>query len=64
METPIENFENFLHGNDMSEARRLEVALLLAESMLRELGAAVAEWEETAARLRRLKCGATSPSSN
>ncbi len=64
METPIENVEILLHGNDMSEARRLEVALLLAESMLRELGAAVAEWEETAARLRRLKCGATPPSSN
>ena len=64
METPIEHIESLLHANDMSEARRLEVALLLAESMLRELGAAVAEWEETAARLWRLKCGATSPSSN
>jgi hypothetical protein len=31
------------------------VAILFAESMLRELGLAVAEWEQTARKLQRLK---------
>jgi hypothetical protein len=64
MATPSENIEVFLEGNALAEGRRLEVAILFAESMLRELGLAIAEWEQTAQRLRRLKCETTLPCSN
>ena len=64
MATAGENIETFLSRNEMAEGRRLEVAILFAESMLHELGAAVAEWEETAVRLRRLKREMTVPCSN
>ena len=64
MATPSETIEIFLHRNDMAEGRRLEVAILFVESMLVELGAAVAEWEETAVRLQRVKRGMALPCSN
>jgi hypothetical protein len=43
MAIPSENIEVFLDRNAIAEGRRLEVAILFAESMLRELGLAVAE---------------------
>jgi len=55
MAIPSENIEVFLDRNAIAEGRRLEVAILFAESMLRELGLAVAEWEQTARKLQRLK---------
>jgi hypothetical protein len=64
MATPSENIEVFLHGNEMAEGQRLEVAILFAESMLVELGAAVAQWQETAVRLHRFKRELTLPCSN
>jgi hypothetical protein len=64
MATPSENIEVFLEVNATAEGRRLEVAILFAESMLRELGLAVAEWEQTARRLQRLKCATTLPCPN
>ena len=42
----------------------MDVAIVFADSMLRELAAAVAEWEEAAVRLRRLKREASVPCSN
>jgi hypothetical protein len=64
MAIPNENIEVFLEGNALAEGRRLEVAILFAESMLRELGLAVAEWEQTAQRLRRLKRETALPCAN
>jgi hypothetical protein len=64
MTTPAEDIGTFLQRRGTAQGRRLEVAILFADSMLRELGVAVAEWEDTAARLRRLKREMTSPCSN
>jgi hypothetical protein len=55
MATARESIETYLLHGDVAEDRRLTAALLFAESMLRELGAAVAEWQEAASTLRRLK---------
>jgi uncharacterized coiled-coil protein SlyX len=64
MATPSENIEIFLERNAIAEGRRLEVAIVFAESMLRELGVAVVEWEQTARKLQRLKQEMTVPCPN
>jgi hypothetical protein len=64
MATATENIEMFLQGKVMADGRRLEVAILFAESMLRELGVAVSEWEQAAVRLQRLTREMTLPCSN
>jgi hypothetical protein len=64
MATANEDIEMFVQGNVMAEGRRLEVAILFAESMLHELGVAVDEWELAAVRLQRLKRAMTLPCSN
>ena len=55
MDTPRENIDHFLCDQNVVEGHRLPAAILFADSMLRELGAAVAEWQEMAAKLQRLK---------
>ena len=64
MTTPGQDIETFLERHETAQGRRLEVAIQFADSMLRELCAAVAEWEETAARLRRLKRETARPCPN
>jgi hypothetical protein len=64
MPTPRDEIERFLHQHRASDGRKLDVAIVFAESMLRELGAAVAEWEKAAVRLRRLKRETSVPCSN
>jgi hypothetical protein len=63
MPTARESIEAYLLHKEVAEGRRLAVALLFAESMLRELGVAVAEWQEEASTLHRLKRDAV-PSHN
>ena len=46
------------------DPRQLAAAILFAESMASELRTAVAQWEETATRLRRERQAAAPPSSN
>lgn len=58
--TPDDDIETFLKGHAATRSRRLDVAILYADSMMRELRVAVAQWEETARRLRRLKGEAAS----
>ena len=51
MPTPNEEMKAFLSGGGADDSRRLDVATLFARSMLRELRAAVAQWEATSATL-------------
>ncbi|MDB5296709.1 MAG: hypothetical protein JWO31_2692 [Phycisphaerales bacterium] len=53
MPTARDEIELFLLENSTGEFRRLDVAIVYAESMLQELEAAVLEWEQAAAGLRR-----------
>ena len=46
------------------DRRQMAAAILFAESMASELRAAVAQWEETATRLRRERQTAAPPSLN
>jgi len=64
MATPQENIDRFLHRGNIAERRRLAAAVVFAESMVRELGAAGAEWERTLVRLRRLQRDRAPPCSN
>jgi hypothetical protein len=61
METPRATIELYLRQHEVAERRRLSAAIVFADSMLLELAAAVAEWQELAANLQRLK---TLPCSN
>jgi hypothetical protein len=63
MATPSEDIETFLEDNETLESHRLEVALLFAQGMVRELQACVREWEATVNALddvRRLRSSASS----
>ena len=60
MTTPADDIEAFLKNHAATQGRRLEVAIVYADSMLRELRVAVAQWEETTRSLRRMKGEATS----
>lgn len=64
MDTPRESRELYLRHHNVTEGRRLPAAILFTESMLRELGAAVAEWEEMAAKLKRAERDGKVPCSN
>jgi hypothetical protein len=64
MESPRENIEHFLSHHRVAEGQRLSVAIVFADSMLRELAAAVTEWQEVADKLRRLKRAVASPCPN
>ena len=64
MATPQQNIDLFLLRGDIAEGRRLAAAVAFAESMLRELGAAGADWEKALVRLRRLQRDKALPCSN
>ena len=64
MPTPRESIEDFLGRHEVAEGHRLAAAIEFADSMLCELGAAVTEWKETAARLQRIKCEMALPGLN
>ena len=52
MLTPNQTITTFLCGNDMTSSKDLEVAIVFAESMIRELTFALREWE---AEMRELE---------
>jgi hypothetical protein len=58
MATAYEEIEAFLEGTcaGVTHARRMEVAVLFAECMLKELRASVIEWEQTTRALQAAKC--------
>jgi hypothetical protein len=62
--TPQQTIDLFLRRGDIAEGRRLAAAVVFAESMLRELGAAGAEWGKALVRLRRLQRDRALPCSN
>jgi hypothetical protein len=64
MPTAQDEIELFLLANSTAEVRRLDVAIVYAESMLHELEAAVLEWEVAAAGLRRRRGDSKSPCPN
>ena len=64
MESPRENVEAFLAEHHIAEGHRLPAAIVFTESMLRELAAAVTEWEELASVLRRLERATKAPCTN
>ena len=64
MATPQENIDRFLRRGDIAEGRRLAAAVVFAESMVCELGAAGAEWEKALVRLLRLQRDRALPCSN
>jgi len=53
MAAPLEEVIAFARSTFVSNGRRLDVAIVFAESMLRELKASVREWESAAGALRR-----------
>ena len=64
MPSPRENIDLYLRHHKIAEGHQLPAAILFADSMVRELAAAVAEWEQMAATLRRLKRGRKAPCPN
>ena len=64
MATPRENIELYLSRHQIAEGKRLPAAIVFTDSMLRELNAAIAEWQNMADTLRRLKRESQFPSSN
>jgi hypothetical protein len=64
MDTPRESIELYLCRHKVAEGHRLPTAIVFAESMLRELAAAVMEWEEVAVELQRVKREMKVPSPN
>ena len=57
MSTSDEAVLSFLTDNDVTQPQRLKVALVMAESMVRELEQVLGEWKETVERLRSVKTG-------
>ena len=64
MGTPRENIEIYLSRNQIAEGKQLPAAIVFADSMLRELGAAMTEWREMADTLQRAKRETQLPCSN
>ena len=64
MPSPRENIELYLRDFKVAEGHQLPAAILFTDSMLRELAAAVAEWEEMAATLQRMRREMKSPCLN
>ncbi len=52
MSTPAEEIQAFLANKQTAEFKKLDVSLIYAESMLRELGLIVTAWQSTIDGLR------------
>lgn len=55
MTTPRQEIDAYLETSGTAEPQRLDVAILFARSMLRELRDSAADWERTADALQELK---------
>jgi len=55
MPTPDEEIRAFLADQQTAEARKLDVSLVYAQSMLRELGLIETEWQATIRGLQQAK---------
>jgi hypothetical protein len=55
MTTPGQEIDAYLESSGTAEPQRLDVAILFARSMLRELRVSAADWERTADALQELK---------
>ncbi len=53
MTTPDEEIRGYLADEQTAEIKKLDVSLIYAESMLRELGLITAEWQSTIDGLRQ-----------
>ena len=55
MTTPGQEIDAYLDSSGTAEPQRLDVAILFARSMLRELRDGAADWERTATALQEIK---------
>lgn len=55
MTTPGQEIDAYLDSSGTAGPQRLDVAILFARSMLRELRASAADWERTATALQEIK---------
>jgi len=55
MTTPGQEIDAYLDSSGTAEPERLDVAILFARSMLRELRDSAADWERTATALQEIK---------
>jgi hypothetical protein len=55
MTTPGQEIDAYLDSTRTAEPQRLDVAILFARSMLRELRESTADWERTASALEEIK---------
>ena len=55
MTTPGQEIDAYLDSSGTAEPQRLDVAILFARSMLRELRDSAADWERTATALQEIK---------
>ena len=64
MESARESIDLFLSQHEVAEGQQLQSAIVFVDSMLRELAVTVAEWQDMAEKLQRLKRGMASPYPN
>jgi hypothetical protein len=55
MTTPGQEIDAYLDSTETAEPQRLDVAIVFARSMLRELRDSAADWERTANNLQKIK---------
>jgi hypothetical protein len=55
MTTPDQEIESYLDSSGTAGPKRLDVAIVFARSMLRELRDSAADWERTATALQKIK---------
>ena len=55
MNTPGQDIDAYLEHSGTAEPQRLDVAIVFARSMLRELRDSAADWERTATALQEIK---------
>jgi len=55
MTTPGQEIDAYLDSSGTADPQRLDVAILFARSMLRELRDSAADWERTATALQEIK---------
>jgi hypothetical protein len=55
MTTPGQDIDAYLEDSGTAAPKRLDVAILFARSMLRELRDSAADWERTATALQEIK---------
>lgn len=55
MTTPGQDIDAYLETSGTAEPQRLDVAIVFARSMLRELRDSAADWERTAIALQEIK---------